>query len=282
MPKQCIYCRCDISNSNKSFEHAIPKWLLDLLGAGNSRISALGVSDKLVVTPVRHMAADSVGRNICRDCNNGWLSEIDSSCQDLVKFLSLERHAAKPSDTELLTEQAINLKTFLFKIAINFFSSSPFADKRPDLYESFYNSKRPPESTILFFSKYMGIGVVDLAYANDWYYWLGDESAVAQEDVEPPCIQGGSFKFYIKLGRSAYVIANSIDFPMVYDPNVLTPSGFDDKQFVTGTRSLTPCPKPHVGDSPPSRILFSLGYASRECKDCLWLSEMGDAAWPGG
>jgi hypothetical protein len=83
MTKQCIFCGKRVNSD----EHVWPQWLLELMkkwSAGNMRLQAsrLNKHGKVVYWEVEDPAI--VVKNVCRTCNNGWMSDLEGEVKPIL------------------------------------------------------------------------------------------------------------------------------------------------------------------------------------------------------
>lgn len=89
MAKTCVYCGIRIGNSNRAREHVIPSWLQKHLGIEKETIH-LGHIPILSNTPKTeraHPADQFLLGNVCKLCNNGWMSRMETRNQATIKSL---------------------------------------------------------------------------------------------------------------------------------------------------------------------------------------------------
>lgn len=243
----CIYCSMPIDGKNKSSEHVLPQWIINKLGIAKTPFSLKSVSRDFfefsIITPV----PNTFTHKICNSCNNGWLHKIDESCMELLNCFM---EGTDPAQYLNLTNIE-KLKTLLYKIFLNFFATGPkqFKERRINFYNSFYEKTSPPENTNLFIltpptDKSFTITALD--------HWFSDFDTHKYEG------DGFRFKFYLQLGKIAFILCNSgsNNTRVLYDSNYLTPLSIHPSTLSADLGLNSPC-HPSVQDNIINRILFN-------------------------
>lgn len=88
MPRKCIFCGNPLTGV-RAKEHAIPKWLMEYLGIGEEELdlAVAQSADDLVTNSRRHTAETFVEGRVCEDCNNGWMSTLETEAMPILKPL---------------------------------------------------------------------------------------------------------------------------------------------------------------------------------------------------
>lgn len=103
MPRQCLFC----PNPANSLEHVWPGWILESLRANQSVRHSIGKNPPFEVdNPAVKVRA------VCRQCNNGWMSDLESTNKPLIG--SLIHDVSLPLDS---TQQS-NLAAWMIKVAM--------------------------------------------------------------------------------------------------------------------------------------------------------------------
>lgn len=84
----CVFCRAPITKQTVSREDTVPKWLQAELGIANERVEPTltapsGEQLKQRVHPVDQLLTGGV----CRSCNNGWMSQLESAVMPILRPL---------------------------------------------------------------------------------------------------------------------------------------------------------------------------------------------------
>ena len=86
--KICLFCEELINSENKSIEHVIPKWLLELLQIKDLEIEPSHITpEENLVSKRKHNLESLKAGNICRDCNNGWMSKLENEDKPIIEDL---------------------------------------------------------------------------------------------------------------------------------------------------------------------------------------------------
>ncbi|KGF60295.1 hypothetical protein LH92_10470 [Acinetobacter baumannii] len=245
----CIYCNSEVNGSLKTNEHVIPQWIIKKLDIKNKKLSFLLVSRNLKKINLRTPVPHTLTHKICNTCNNDWLSKIDNSCK---KGLEL---AIDGIDNNYFwdLENARNLFIFIYKIFLNFFATSEeFKKEKIPFYNEFYKNKFPPDDVSMFISKIHTTESFSITHLDHWL--LDYENQLNMNNIN-----GFRFKFFIQLGKVAFVLCSSgeSDKQIVYDPRYLHPF-IISKNLSTSLMGFThECQQP-VSNTISNRILFNL------------------------
>lgn len=145
--RRCLFC----GGTANSKEHVWPAWLLALLSDGE-RSHVFHVS---TVNPDRNWegapAALTV-RGVCKVCNNGWMSELETLTQPIVTPLILGESAT------LDIEEQITIATWGIKASMLW---EPASGVNPGFYTEadrrwVYEEAMPPFRTSIWIAKYAG------------------------------------------------------------------------------------------------------------------------------
>ena len=136
MARSCVFCGEPVSSK----EHVFPDWLSEVVpGKGpmlNTRDSG--------ATSWHAAGFDHQVRQVCKKCNQTWMSDLQGKSKDLVTELILDRRTSSLSTTE-----QIRLSTWLYKTGVMIALAYP-EDSRfvlPQDYRYFYDHRKPPDGT---------------------------------------------------------------------------------------------------------------------------------------
>lgn len=125
--KTCLFCEKPAGSE----EHIIPQWLTKYLGIGNTQIIPTRFSEDKGFkrkNPVNFgkFTTDTV----CRDCNNGWMAQLESWLSKEVKPYFAESWEPETDLPEIqnLRPQLDTLKKWMLKTAITFQQILPESD----------------------------------------------------------------------------------------------------------------------------------------------------------
>jgi hypothetical protein len=140
MARRCVYCG-GLANSK---EHAIPDWLTGLIpGAGAF------THRRENPQPVTWRASgfDVLVRQVCKTCNEGWMSELETRSKDLISELVLDTRSAPLGHAE-----QIAVATWIFKTSTMLALAYPEEHHHVPLedYRFFYEHRKPPDGTTIF------------------------------------------------------------------------------------------------------------------------------------
>jgi hypothetical protein len=102
MPNACLFC--DTIGGASSNEHVIPQWLLTHLSLPGGDMMFQGIADSetgiLSQPPRVHSSFGFVQGRICAECNNGWMSRLETAAKPVLVPL-IEQHRSLESLTPL-------------------------------------------------------------------------------------------------------------------------------------------------------------------------------------
>ena len=138
--RACVFCGGPANSS----EHAFPQWLNDLLPADAMTHRRTAAQSGDVKSAWVHSGFDFKVKQVCRQCNNGWMSRLEDSTKELlIPLLTNERtHDITPSEQT-------RLAIWGYKTAIVLSLVTP-ADERvvpSEHFEHLYHEGAPPNST---------------------------------------------------------------------------------------------------------------------------------------
>lgn len=135
---QCRFCR---RKADRTREHVWPQWLQDSLNCRDD-VRALvhrSISGGVSSRRVQNTASMVLG-GVCAECNNGWMSELETRTVPVIgRMLSEER---RPT---LTGEDATTLALWSFKTAIVLNASSNYRRIVPDVhFRHLYDTRSIP------------------------------------------------------------------------------------------------------------------------------------------
>lgn len=220
---KCIFCDCLINSSNRSREHVIPQWIIRKLNIEKKQLAFWGISPTTGISKTIKPTPNTFVHKICGTCNNGWLHDIDDSCIEVANWM-MSYSKEKESLTTFNQNSIHQLYTFIYKIFLNYFATSPESYRKDKLilYKNFYENKYPFTGTEFFFCTKPADENFAINHSNNWMA-LEPSIEVLNGDDFPDFTLG--FKFYIQLGAVAFVLCNTgtENFATVYDPSMLIP-----------------------------------------------------------
>jgi hypothetical protein len=91
--KVCIFCQTSLSQVERAKEDVIPKWLLEHLGLDKRRdlIASSHLSDMgIPLQDPRIQGSHTILQGaICRQCNNGWMSDLENQTKPFLTKMTL-------------------------------------------------------------------------------------------------------------------------------------------------------------------------------------------------
>lgn len=146
MPRTCIFCETPLRGGklgNKSDEHIIPKWLQVELGVWadlSQEITTCGDDQEQLRS---HNLLAFVCGNVCRSCNEGWMSRLEVAVKPtLMSLVRQER-----SVTSLSAEEAKVISFWAAKTAITYLNgcAAPIIPPLAHCREIYFDQMAPAE-----------------------------------------------------------------------------------------------------------------------------------------
>jgi hypothetical protein len=84
--RTCLGCGIELTGEVATLEHALPQWLAKEIEMPGVRLRHFLHDDrKSENTPLRSHLLNTFGsKKVCRDCNNGWMSRLESEAKPLI------------------------------------------------------------------------------------------------------------------------------------------------------------------------------------------------------
>ena len=99
-PRACHFCRQPLTGK-KSREHVFPRWLLRVLSSGRISVDATRYSTEGEPLSVRsHSLHEFVLGGVCRSCNHGWMSLLESQARPTMTPLVTGGSSVRALDPE--------------------------------------------------------------------------------------------------------------------------------------------------------------------------------------
>jgi len=192
--RRCIFC----CGTPLTREHALPQWLNGLLG-GAALISWGNQTDP--ATRRRSpKGVDWVTRSVCRECNNGWMSELEGAAAPVLEPLILGDVTRLSPDEQALVAIWV-WKTFLMVELVQ--QVSPRVTRDED-YHWFFEQREPAQSACCWM-----IGWQRSA-GRDWFtrYWSNPSHRFTHPSQRtlPPKREMSGYRATVAIGRVAFQI----------------------------------------------------------------------------
>jgi hypothetical protein len=134
--RSCVFCQQPVSSK----EHAFPAWLSEVVPGEGQMLNTRDSGAKTWQTN----GFDHQVRQVCANCNQTWMSDLEGTSKELVTELILDKRTAPLSAGE-----QIKLSTWLYKtgvmIALAYPAESRFVPSED--YRFFYAHRKPPDGT---------------------------------------------------------------------------------------------------------------------------------------
>jgi hypothetical protein len=88
MSRTCIFCDTSLTGV-RAREHAIPQWLQEHLGIPDEQLlhGVAQSSDNSVVESRSQSTSSFIEGRVCKSCNNGWMSRLETEAMEILKLL---------------------------------------------------------------------------------------------------------------------------------------------------------------------------------------------------
>lgn len=138
MAKRCVFC----GGQANSREHVFPAWISKILpGSGNLTHTRSGEHGSAWTTSGD---LDFKVKQVCRTCNNGWLSDLETRTKELLSPLVLGQRTRS-----LTVPEQKKLAVWAYKTAIVLALMPPSEERFVPLehYREFRETQTPPDDT---------------------------------------------------------------------------------------------------------------------------------------
>lgn len=143
MARSCLFCE----NPANSKEHAFPDWISEIApGEGNLKHGRGDAADS-VHTEWTNSGFDIKVRQVCRDCNHGWMSDMEAKTRDLLEPMLLGTRTRPLSVPEQKRVATWVYKTAIM-LALAHSDDERFVPKED--YRFLYEQRVPPEGTYVW------------------------------------------------------------------------------------------------------------------------------------
>ena len=221
--KSCIFCSESLSGNNSSKEHVIPQWLLEHLSINN-----LPICPPIIKEEPKFISQDElyntlkkqdherrsltlnnlVEGRICRICNNGWMSSLESQ----VKSILISLMSAEKLTTDLIAEDRFLITKWLFKTLVCLNSSSGYRKLIPDEHiRTFHNNQIFPNGYCFFYQQHKS------SESDKQFYWTQDQMWLNQ-DVDPSKIENNDYQRMMKKSFKISLLLGKLILLMAYWP----------------------------------------------------------------
>jgi hypothetical protein len=143
--KKCIFCDSLITKATQSKEHVIPKWILDKLEPGytynnTGKWTTFPTNTEVIFSERKYSSYSTVLGGVCKKCNGGWMSDLETQFQPLFNALYEEE-----SPVIFTKEQSIIFAKWAFKTSITLNYSANYKKIIPiEHIHYFYRNKDMP------------------------------------------------------------------------------------------------------------------------------------------
>jgi hypothetical protein len=197
----CVFC----GGQPVTVEDVFPLWLGDYLGRGPAyRVSAgMGGGQR---RGFRGLSMTARVKRVCRDCNNGWMSRLETEASAVIKPLLNETLAipltgGTGGSLTLLARWA--MKTALMLQYVHRDPAIP-----PAVYEQFHSTQLPPSQQCrMFLARHAKHGIPDGAHSIGW-------------SVKGPASPSGAVAYEGLMYGVTFCIANVVIQIVGYVPTV--------------------------------------------------------------
>lgn len=208
--KLCAFCDAPLTRENRSKEHVIPKWLLDFLKVRQEKIQPTHFSNiGEILTTRQHTLEGLLAGQICEECNNGWMSELEQDAIPILKPLML----GESTVVELNDNERQILSRWTAKTAFTLNSSSNYLKNIPSTH--FQHIRLNIDSLPLKVSSYG-----QQNHGDRPFYWIqsptwllnGNSEKISELATE---LKNNSYKIAFEFGKLMLLISY-IPFENIY------------------------------------------------------------------
>ncbi len=185
----CIFC----GNRPTTREHTIPRWAYGVLSedprgiapdSAHSRHSSTGMQqDWRSANPI-----DFVANCVCKACNSGWMSDIETAAQLAISAMIRGEPVALNRQNQDQVAAWLGLKAIVQR-----YGQSPPLSVPREWLDHYHTHHRAPDSWTMRISRYAGDRVVRMTGA--------DGTAIIRNSLAPFPVQQAALMFSIAIGH---------------------------------------------------------------------------------
>jgi len=84
--RRCLFCGATVGGAERAREHVVPEWLRLHLDANDEMVyqATAATSDRLIDQEREHALSAFVEGQVCRPCNNGWMSALENEAKPFL------------------------------------------------------------------------------------------------------------------------------------------------------------------------------------------------------
>jgi hypothetical protein len=169
--RRCVFCEREQA---LTLEHVLPLWLGTLFPAG--RVSHQHKTEEEVLRTHISKELDAKVRRVCRQCNTGWMHELEQATRPVLSPLILGRgRMLVPTEQEILSVWAV--KTALM---CEFLHPSTRGASR-EHFQTIYRALKPPDTANVWLAAYDGRKEIDYNHRR---------LSIEREDASKPDARG--------------------------------------------------------------------------------------------
>jgi hypothetical protein len=119
----CIFCKQPLTKAERAREDVIPVWLQKEWNLKRNQLTPTHFdSHGNSLSKREHNVGDLLAGEVCRSCNNGWMSGLENECRPLILALAGGRRRIN----ELADKEALSLARWAVKTAYALHSASNY------------------------------------------------------------------------------------------------------------------------------------------------------------
>jgi hypothetical protein len=102
--RRCLFCRRRLGDVGRAKEHVVPLWLQNEWGLSDKLLEPTHLDKQgVVLSSRRHSMSGLLAGHVCRLCNNGWMSGLETAARPLILNLAEGRRKIRSlGDSEAL------------------------------------------------------------------------------------------------------------------------------------------------------------------------------------
>jgi hypothetical protein len=194
----CIFCG---SSEKLTKEHIFPAWLQRYLGIGTQELNIVFYSEN-PQTMHSTVYGRHLNRNVCRKCNNEWMSQLESAVGPLLKDMLEDRIS------RILTDDEIHfIGLWIFKTALTLHNANPYPQVIPERHYRLAFERKAPAHCLISIAR-----LKDRLAQPSWIQdqnWIGGHLHFSGDDLREKLKQ--TYRIVFGFGHFA---ARIIYFPL--------------------------------------------------------------------
>ncbi|MDD5469903.1 MAG: hypothetical protein PHO92_03870 [Candidatus Peribacteraceae bacterium] len=204
--EKCVFCGSGISSSKRAREDVVPKWLAEILSLRKEKICPTHFSeDGKVISDRNHVVGQLLCGNVCGNCNNGWMSQLETSNQGVIKSLIRGQNLL----TLLSDDEASQLAFWSCKTAFALHAASNYRNLIPEEHFHSLSQGKISKNIVVMGNVLQGDKTSDTFLWVQSPSWFISQSEREISDEELQQLRNLGYKICLQFGSFIILVAHN-------------------------------------------------------------------------